>query len=227
MQSNSKFKTLRGNVGTKLFAIIITIASSIVILIAIGLIQFEEYKSFHENFIKKNESFNSSFNLNPPICYIVDLNGFNLLTTPFASIIMIIFIVLHKRRSLCMNRCNWKNVGLPMSISLWSKKSRINSAIVYGQISFQVFQIFEQSISSLFGYQISVPGGTIVDPTGLYNILLIVIKVIFVGIRKLFRKLTNLKVSENFTIFRLLPSFGCVKSKCIHNKFFNSNLHVD
>jgi hypothetical protein len=160
--------------------ITISLILTLTVLINIALVQFREFKSFR---LINNGSFNenSSIYKNSTICLLIDVNGFNFLTTPLAFLITLILIILHKRQSLCIQKCSWKYIGLPIVISLWYKKDRMNSSMVYGQISFQIFQYFEQSIASFFGFTSS---NQTVDPTGLSNILLIVSKVLVIGIRK-------------------------------------------
>ena len=169
------------------FSLILTLT----VLTIIVVIQIREYKSFHSiNNGSLNE--NSSIHKNLTVCVLIDINGFNFLTTPLAIIIVFILIILHKRQSLCVQKCDWKYIGLPMIISLWYKKDRLHSSMVYGQISFQIFQYFEQSIASLFGF---ISSNESVDPTGLSNILLIIFKVLIIGIRKRIKnkfKLVNL-----------------------------------
>jgi hypothetical protein len=98
---------------------------------------------------------------------------------PFAFLLLAIFVILHKRRSFCINNCSWKNIGLPMTTSLWKKSDRMYSSLVYCIISFQVFKIIENKIVDS-----SKPFGLERDYFGLLYLIELLLRVFLIGIRK-------------------------------------------
>lgn len=151
---------------------------SVALLIAIGLLQFDEYDSY----LKQRNSYLLYTGI---LCYAVDIGGFDIITTPLAVIIIIIFIILYKRRSLCIKRCGWKNFGLPMIVSVWNKTDRTYTSFVYGRIAFEVFRIVEGLIAKRpNAFKITLPEG-VHDPTDLFKLLMRILEVIFIGISKI------------------------------------------
>jgi hypothetical protein len=106
------------------------------LLIAIGLIQYDTYDSH----VKKRTSY---LEHGSTLCEYVNSNENDFIMTPIAAILLIIFVLLYERRSCCLNKCNWKHIGLPMIISLWNKTERAMTGLVYARIAFDIFRAFQ------------------------------------------------------------------------------------
>lgn len=142
---------------------------SILMLLSIALVQNNEYNQY----IKSKNS--SSPRENSNICK--TLVHYDVIRTPISSIILLVFIIMHKRRSFLISICDWKNIGLPMIVSVWKKSDRAYTSLVYGTIAYQVFQLFESLIE-----ETSANKSKITD--GINEILNILLKVFLIGIRK-------------------------------------------
>ena len=116
----------------------LSIILSILILVSIGSSISNDFKSFIPS-----DDINDP---NSKFCRLLD--DYNVVTTPFAILIVIIFIILHKRRSFCINNFNWQNIGLPMVTSSWKKSDRFYSSLVYVRIAFKIIIIFQSLIES-------------------------------------------------------------------------------
>ena len=148
---------------------------SIALLAVIGILQYDVYDSFLK--IKNTYILYSGI-----VCFAVDIGGIDIVTTPVAFLLIIIFTIIYKRRSFCINRCSWKNLGLPSIVSLWKKTDRTYTAFVYGRIAYEVFRIIQGLITKpINSYKITLPDGT--DPTDLFKLLMRIFEVIFIGIR--------------------------------------------
>jgi hypothetical protein len=142
MESNNQISNKKNIYGQHENKIVLSlsIVLSVLILFSIGFI---EYNDFNE-FIPNENSTDPDFDPNSNFCKLII--KFDVVTIPIAILIIIIFIILHKRRSFCFNSFNWKNVGLPMIISSWKKSDRLFSSFIYGMIAFRVFIIFQNLI---------------------------------------------------------------------------------
>jgi hypothetical protein len=153
----------------------ISLMFSIALLITIALLQFDEYDSYLK--LRKSYLFYTGI-----VCYAVDIGGFDIITTPLAVVIIIIFVFIYKRRSLCVKKCSWRNFGLPMIVSVWNKSDRIYTSFVYGRIAYEVFRIVQGLIGQRANsFKISLPEN-VTDPTDLFRLLMRVVEVIFIGI---------------------------------------------
>ena len=78
--------------------ILLSILLAISCLIVIFLIQYDVYDAYFKqryNYMISGVS----------ICYYVNVSDINLIMTPFAAFLLIIFTILYKRRVLCVNVC--------------------------------------------------------------------------------------------------------------------------
>jgi hypothetical protein len=109
---------------------------SISLLITIGLLQYEVYDSYFKQ--RYDYMIETSY-----LCYYINLTDIDCVMTPLSLLLIITFIFIYQRRSCCLNRCSWKNIGVPMITSLWNKTDRANTAVVYARIAFEVFRLFQ------------------------------------------------------------------------------------
>ena len=116
--------------------IFLSIFLSISLLIIIGLTQYDVYDGYFKqrNFYLIDGAY---------LCYYINLTDIDCIMTPLSVIILIIFTFLYKRRSCCLNKCTWRNIGLPMITSLWNKTDRTCTGLVYARIAFEVFRLFQ------------------------------------------------------------------------------------
>jgi hypothetical protein len=113
----------------------LSIILSVLILFSIGYIEYNDFNKFIPN--------STDPDLDPNSNFCKQIIEFDVVTIPIAILIIIIFIILHKRRSFCFSSFNWKNIGLPMIISSIKKSDRLFSSFIYGMIAFSVYIIFE------------------------------------------------------------------------------------
>ena len=131
---------------------------AIALTITVALFQYEAYDSY----FKARYSYLNA-GLNP--CNQIDYDDIDYIMIPFAAILIIIFIFLYKRRSFCVKKFKFRNIGLPMVISLFNKTDRSKTALVYARIAFEVFLLIQgitQGTKQL--PSIALPVG-VTDPT--------------------------------------------------------------
>jgi hypothetical protein len=118
-------------------------------------------------------------------CSNIEASGLNVITTSISAFLIIIFTILYKRRSCCLNKFKCSNFGLPMIISLWNKTERIHSALIYARIAFELYILLAGLLppASKTLPLITLPPG-VTDPTGLFNLLVKIIAIILIGLRK-------------------------------------------
>jgi hypothetical protein len=141
MESNNQIsneKNIYGQHENKI-VLSLSIILSVLILFSIGYIEYNDFNKFIPNSTDPDLDPNSNF------CQLI-IYKFDVVTIPFAILIIIIFIILHKRRSFCFNSFNWKNIGLPMIISSSKKSDRLFSSFIYGMIAFRTFIIFQNLV---------------------------------------------------------------------------------
>jgi hypothetical protein len=68
-----------------------------------------------------------------------------MVSTPLAAFLLIIFIIIYKRRVFLKNKFKYRNIGLPMTVSLWNKTDRLYSGLVFGLLAFTVFGVVKNS----------------------------------------------------------------------------------
>ena len=134
------YMNLKNKYGLKkheyLIILCLSILLTISLLITIVLIQYDTYDSH----LKKRFSY---LETGDTLCKYVDSSDTDVVMTPFAGFLLIVFTLFYKRRSCCLNRCKWKNIGLPIIIGVWTKKNRMLSALVFARIAFDVFRLFQ------------------------------------------------------------------------------------
>lgn len=141
---------------------------------AIGLLQYFEYIAYidddQQGYIQKSKS----------LCGYIDVAQIDIISSPTAIALIILYILLYKRRVFLRNKFRYRNVGLPMMVSCLNKTDRLFSAFTYGLIAFSVYNIVRYSIGSNASVNKLVQ---VKDPTGIISLLYSVLQMFLLGIR--------------------------------------------
>lgn len=165
-------RQLEGNVRSKL---VFFLSSFLAIssILTIGLLQYDEYFAYvndRQDYINSTRSF----------CKKIDLANIDIISTPIAGFLVILYILMYKRRVFMINKSQYRNIGIPMIVSVWNKTDRLFSAFTYGLIAFNVFGIVKNSLGS--GNKVSSVI-KVNDPTGLLSLWYKIVLMILIGIR--------------------------------------------
>lgn len=165
-------KQLEGKIRSR---IVFLLASFLAIgaIISVGLMQYDEYFAFINDrfeYINQTKSF----------CNAIGLANIDIISTPIAGALCLVYIVLYKRRLFLRDKFKYRNVGLPMLVSCWKKTDRLLSAFTYGLIAFNIFNIVKNAINS---NQNSKKILTIKDPSGILPLMVKVLEMFLIGIR--------------------------------------------
>jgi len=117
---------------------LISIILSIAAIVLVGILQYDEYFAYIN---QRYDYINSTRNL----CDRVDVSNIDMVSTPLAAFLLIIFIIIYKRRVFLKNKFKYRNIGLPMTVSLWNKTDRLYSGLVFGLLAFTVFGVVKNS----------------------------------------------------------------------------------
>jgi hypothetical protein len=49
------------------------------------------------------------------------LSSIDIISTPIAAFLLILYIIIYKRRSFLKNKFKYRNIGIPMTVSVWNK----------------------------------------------------------------------------------------------------------
>ena len=157
---------------TRTFLIfLLSIVLSIGAITSISLLQYDEFFAFvndRQDYIFASQAY----------CEKVSSADIDILSTSISGALILIYVVLYKRRVFLRNRFKYRNVGIPMMISMWKKDDRFYSAITYGTIAFNVFNIVRNSFNS--SSQKIIP---FKDPSGVLPLLVKIMQVFLIGIR--------------------------------------------
>ena len=154
------------------------------ILMSIGTILVISFVNYDEAFAFKNQR-NDYLDSSRSSCENVSYGVIDLISTPVAIALLIFYIVLYKRRVFLREKFKYKNIGLPMILSVWKKSFRFNTAMVYGLIALSIVGIIQ---STLDKSQADVDIENVNDPSGIVKLLFRIAQVILVGISKIFSK---------------------------------------
>ncbi len=121
-----------------------------------------------------------TFNATKSICDIVDFSTFNIVSHPFAFLLIILYMFLFWRRSCCIN-CLFGRPAAPMIISPYKKSSRFYSAVIYGIIAFDVMEIVQSAVSKTSSSD--VYGKLVQDPSGLFKLLIRLVEMLVAALR--------------------------------------------
>jgi hypothetical protein len=159
----------------KFFKLVVFLIS---IILSIGTILIISFVNYDMVFAIQNKR-TSYIDSVTASCDSITYGVIDLISTPMAIVLLLMYIVLYKRRVFLVNKFKYKNIGLPMLVTVWSKSFRFNYAMVYGLIAQNIVEIV---ISTLGLTQADDDIKAINDPTGLIKLLFTVAQVILVGI---------------------------------------------
>lgn len=151
------------------FAIIILLTS----VITVALLQNQIFELTLKNEMKLvNDNFY--------FCKLINFSNFNAISHSFALILLLMYVLLFRRTSCCLNLCFGKP-ALPMILSPFKKENRKLTAIVYGMLSIEVYKvvktaIVQSSLSDAIAYILN-------DPTGLLSFILRLVEVFLIAVR--------------------------------------------
>ena len=154
------------------------------ILMSIGTILIISFVNYDVAFAARNQR-NDYLDSTHSACEKISYGIIDLISTPVAIALLIFYIVLYKRRVFLREKYKYKNIGLPMILSVWKKSFRFNTAMVYGLIAFSIVEII---MSTIGNNQADVDIKNANDPSGILKLLFRIAQVILVGISKLYFK---------------------------------------
>lgn len=140
---------------------------------SIALFQYDEY------FAYMNDRFDY-INGTKSYCQKFGISNIDLISTPIAAFLILFYILLYKRRVFLRDKYKYRNIGVPMINSCWSKENRLFSSFVFGLIALNVFEIVKNSLA----FKSNVKLIPVKDPTGLLGLLVKVIEMFLIGISK-------------------------------------------
>ena len=142
-------------------------------IVSTTLLQYDEYFAYIND---RNDYIASS----KEFCHKILFYNIDLVSTPIAGFLIIIYILLYKRRVLWVNKIKYRNVGMPMMVSLWSKNDRRFSAFTYGLIAFNIYTVVRNSLRGSASAHLIT---SFKDPSGILALLLKVVDMILIGVR--------------------------------------------
>lgn len=144
------------------------------VVLLISFLQYDEYLNFLRD---RGESFKKQ----KLVCEIVNLAIVEIVSTPLAFLLVLMYILLFKRRVFLKDKFSYRNIGLPMIVSCWNKSDRLYSSFTYGLIAFNVFTIAKTSINHSRNLRHLL--GDFNDPSGIITLCLKLIQMFLIGIR--------------------------------------------
>ena len=121
-----KFKKLERKFKVKsIFFISCLLAISVVVIICV--LQYDEY---YANINQRYDYINQS----EAFCNIIQFSEIDVISTPISFLLIIIYILIYKRRVFLRNKFKYRNIGLPMIVSVWNK---VNNFIFLKMIKFK------------------------------------------------------------------------------------------
>lgn len=139
---------------------------------SIGILQFDEYFAFindRTSYIQSSKGF----------CRSINLANINIISTTIAGVLLIFYVVLYKRRVFLRDKFKYRNFGLPMMTSMWSKKDRSLYCITYGLIAFNIFTVVRDNLLDNNNTKLL----QVKDPSGIASLLIKVITIMLIGVR--------------------------------------------
>jgi hypothetical protein len=141
---------------------------------SIGTLQYDEYFAYINDrldYIGQTKLF----------CNRVNLANIDIISTPIAAFLILIYIILYKRREFLRDKFRYRNFGLPMIVSCWNKNDRLFSAFTYGLIAFNVYNIVRNSLDDNKNSTKILNG--VKDPSGMLPLLVKVLEMFLIGVR--------------------------------------------
>jgi Na+/melibiose symporter-like transporter len=108
-----RFKKLEGKFRIKsIFLISCLLAIFVVVIIC--MLQYDEYSAYvnqRYDYINQTEKH----------CNATKLSSIDIISTPIAAFLLILYIIIYKRRRFLKNKFKYRNIGIPMTVSVWNK----------------------------------------------------------------------------------------------------------
>ena len=106
---------LEGKIRTKLVFIpsVLLSASLIFIICLLNYDEFFAYINQRYNYVKSGDD----------VCASLKFKNIDLVSTPIAFALLVLYAIIYRRRVFLRNNFKYRNLGLPMVVSLWSKVS--------------------------------------------------------------------------------------------------------
>jgi hypothetical protein len=124
--------------------ILIILSSIILAAGSILTIVFLNVDQAYASFNKRTDYLNAQGFL----CDKFNTGVIDIICTSISTILIIIYIIIYKRRVFLREKFKYRNVGVPMINSSWSKTNRFYTSIVYGLIALQVYIVIISTIFS-------------------------------------------------------------------------------
>ena len=113
IKNQYRFQKLEGKFRIKsIFLISCFLAISVIIIIC--MLQYDEYFAYinlRRSYINKTKAF----------CNLIEFSEIDVISTPISFLLIIIYILIYKRRVFLRNKFKYRNIGLPMIVSVWNK----------------------------------------------------------------------------------------------------------
>jgi hypothetical protein len=126
IKNQYRFQKLEGKFRIKsIFLISCFLAISVIIIIC--LLQYDEYFAYinlRRSYINKTKAF----------CNLIEFSEIDVISTPISFLLIIMYILIYKRRVFLRNKFKYRNIGLPMIVSVWNK---VNNFIFLKMIKFK------------------------------------------------------------------------------------------
>ena len=118
-------------------------------------------------------------------CANITYGMIDLISTPIAIALLTFYVFISKRRVFLKENVLNGRIGLPMITTTWNKSNRFYTALVYGLIAHNIYEIV---LSALNGGSSRADAdlNNVKDPTGIVQLLFRLTQVILVGISKHF-----------------------------------------
>ena len=150
------------------------------ILTSIGTVLIIYFVNYDEELAAKSQRI-AYLDVTHSLCANISYGVIDLISTPVAASLLILYIILYKRRVFLREKYKYRNIGLPMITTIWNKSFRFDSAMVYGLIALNIVEIIS---STLINNQADNNISSAKDPSGLLKLLFRIAQVILVGISK-------------------------------------------
>ena len=114
-------------------------------------------------------------------CSNITYGMIDLISTPIALALITFYVFLYKRRVFLSNKGLSGRIGLPMITTTWTKSNRFYTAIIYGLIAHNIYEIVLSALAS-GTTKADIDLDNVRDPSGIVKLLFRLTQVILVGI---------------------------------------------
>ena len=167
-----RLQTIPLNIGILVCSILLAICTTFLIIF-INYDQVDAVLNLRTDYL---ESENSS-------CNKITYGVIDLISTPVAVAVLVLFIIMYKRRVFLRKKFKYRNIGLPMITTTWNKSNRFYTAVTYGLIAYNIYEIV-LSVLNAGASQSDVDIKNVNDKSGIVKLLFRITQVIVIGISK-------------------------------------------